>query len=151
MPEWMTGSVIFWMLITILSVVVEAFTLNLSAIWFAFGGVAALVAASLEMAVLPQLVIFVVFSALLLLLVRPVTKTFLKPKGARTNADRILGENALVTQAIDNTAMRGEIRLLGQIWSARSANGSPIPEGETVRVLEIVGVKAIVELIEKEN
>ena len=41
------NSLYIWMAVIILCVAVEAFTLDLSAIWFAVGGVAALIAASL--------------------------------------------------------------------------------------------------------
>ena len=54
---------------------------------------------------MPQLIVFTVCSALLLLLVRPVARKLLKTGNTRTNADRILGEEALVTAAIDNIAM----------------------------------------------
>ena len=40
---------------------------------------------------------------------------------------------------------------MGQVWSARSADGAPIPAGAKVRVREIVGVKAIVEPIEEKE
>ena len=151
MPDWMNGGMILWMLVIIASVVIEAVTLDLSALWFAVGGLAALVLASFGCEKMPQLIVFTIVSALLLMFVRPFARKFLKPMGARTNADRILGEEALVTAVIDNAVMQGEIRLLGQTWSARSADGTVIPQGAKVRVLEIVGVKAIVELIEKEN
>ena len=151
MLDWLNSSVIIWMIVIIASVAIEAVTLDLSALWFAVGGVAALLVASFGAKMMPQLIVFTIASALLLLLVRPVARRFLKPKGARTNADRILGEEALVITTIDNTIAQGEIRLMGQIWTARSANGSVIPQGEKVRVLEIVGVKAIVELVKKEK
>lgn len=150
MPGWMNSGMIIWMLVIIASVAIEAMTLDLSALWFAVGGLAALILASFGVSMMPQLITFTIISALLLVLVRPFVRKFLKPKGARTNADRILGEEARVTVSIDNAAMQGEIRLLGQVWSARSADGSVIPQGAMVRILEIVGVKAIVELIEKE-
>ena len=148
MPEWLGNSVV---LVIIASVAIEAFTLDLSALWFAFGGVAALLLASFGVGLMPQLIVFTVCSALLLLLVRPVARKLLKTGNTRTNADRILGEEALVTAAIDNIAMQGEIRLMGQVWSARSADGAPIPAGAKVRVREIVGVKAIVEPIEEKE
>lgn len=151
MFDWMTNSIILWMVVIIASVAIEAFTLDLTSLWFSFGGVAALLAASLGAGWLAQLIIFTAVSAVLLVLVRPVTRRLLKPKGARTNADRILGEEAVVTVPIDNTAAQGEIKLMGQVWSARSADGAMIPQGSRVRVREIVGVKAIVEAMAPEK
>ena len=137
-----------WVAVIILCVAVEAFTLDLTAIWFAVGGVAALVAASLSLSVSAQLVIFVVFSAVLLALLRPFCRRFLKTRNVPTNADRIIGQNAVVTQPIDNTQGTGEIKLPGSVWSAASADGSAIPAGSVVRIVAIRGVKAVVEIAE---
>ena len=137
-----------WVAVIILCVAVEAFTLDLTAIWFAVGGVAALVAASLSLSVSAQLVIFVVFSAVLLALLRPFCRRFLKPRNVPTNADRIIGQNAVVTQPIDNIQGTGEIKLPGSVWSAASADGSAIPAGSVVRIVAIRGVKAVVEIAE---
>ena len=126
---------------------IEAVSLNLNAVWFAIGGLGGLVAASLGMSIPTQWIVFLIVSTIFLLLVRPFARRVLKPKGAATNADRILGEQAIVTRAIDNTQATGEIKVMGQYWTARSADGVPIAAGETVRVREIVGVKAIVEPI----
>ena len=131
----------------ILVIVAEAITLSLNAVWFALGGVGSLIAASLGASVPVQWVVFIIVSAIFMLLIRPFARRVLKPKGAATNADRILGEQAIVTQAIDNTQAQGEIKIMGQYWTARSADGAPIAQGSVVRVREIVGVKAIVESV----
>ena len=56
-----------------------------------------------------------------------------------------LGETALVTETVDNQQAKGQVRVDGQIWSARSAHDVVIPVGTEVRVLRIEGVKVIVE------
>lgn len=134
-----------WLAVTILCVAIEAFTLDLSAIWFAVGGLAALVAASIDLAVSAQLVIFVLFSAALLALARPFCRRFLQPKNEPTNADRIIGAAAVVTEEIDNIRETGAVRVAGNVWTARAADQTVIPVGAAVRVLEIRGVKAIVQ------
>ena len=62
-------SLYIWLAVIIISVAVEAFTLTLCGIWFAAGGVAALIAASLSVGLMGQWIVFIVFSALLLVLV----------------------------------------------------------------------------------
>ena len=136
-----------WTLVIVAALIVEAITLSLNAVWFALGGVGSLIAASLGASVPVQWVVFIIVSAIFMLLIRPFARRVLKPKGAATNADRILGEQAIVTQAIDNTQAQGEIKIMGQYWTARSADGAPIAQGSVVRVREIVGVKAIVESV----
>ena len=136
-----------WLAVIVLCVVIEALTLDLCAIWFAVGGVAALVAASLSLEVVTQLIIFVLFSAVLLVLMRPFCRRFLKTKKEPTNADRIIGETAYVTEQIDNIRETGAVKVLGAEWSARSRDDAIIPSGAKVKVVEIRGVKAVVEKV----
>ena len=144
-------SLYIWVAVIIIGVAVEAFSLDLSAIWFAVGGVAALIAASIGLEMSAQLVIFVLFSAVLLLLVRPFCRRFLKTKKEATNADRIIGQSAIVTEGIDNIRETGAVRISGNIWTARSADDSLVPQGAMVEILEIRGVKVIVKRMDKES
>lgn len=137
--------ILFWVLIVLVTVAFEAVTLSLNSIWFSVGGVAALIAVSLGFGFGSQLVVFVLFSAVFLVLVRPFCRRFLHPRGAATNADRVIGQTAVVTEAIDNLQSSGAVRVFGQVWTARSANGECCPVGTVVRIREIQGVKVIVE------
>lgn len=141
------NSLYVWMAVIILCVAIEAFTLDLSAIWFAVGGVAALIAASLSLEVSAQLIIFVLFSAALLALVRPFCRKFLKTKNEPTNADRIIGETAIVTEKIDNIHETGAVKIMGVTWTARSVDDAVIEEGVAVKVVAIHGVKAMVQRV----
>ena len=79
--------------------------------------------------------------------VRPLAKKHLNSRVERTNADRAIGQEALVTEAIDNIQGRGAVIIHGVTWTARSQDGLPIPDGTMVRVLRIEGVKVFVEPI----
>lgn len=136
-----------WMVVLIATVAIEAFTLNLVSIWFGVGALAALILTTLEMPVTAQLIAFIVVAAALLVLVRPFTRKLLRIKDEKTNADRIIGQTAIVTVEINNTLSQGEIKLMGQSWSARSADDTQITVGDTVRVLAIAGVRAVVEKV----
>lgn len=134
-----------WILVIVLALIVESLTLNLNAIWFAVGGLGSLIAASLRASIPMQWVVFILVSGTALVMARPVAVKMLGIKRTATNADRIIGEQAMVTTSISNASAQGEIKIMGLYWAARSADGSEIPEGAMVRVVEIVGVKAIVE------
>ena len=134
-------SLYIWLAVIIISVAVEAFTLTLCGIWFAAGGVAALIAASLSVGLMGQ---WIVFSALLLVLVRPLCRRFLGSRQQATNADRIIGQTAVVTEPIDNVLETGAVKINGKIWTARSMTDAQIAIGTRVTVVEIRGVKAIV-------
>lgn len=140
-----------WVAIIIIGVALEAFTLDLTAIWFAVGAVVALVAASIGLNFYAQLIIFVLFSAALLVLTRPFCRRFLKVKKEATNADRIIGSTAIVTEAIDNIRETGAIKILGNVWSARSNDDTEIPKGVKVKILEIRGVKTVVTRLDSDT
>lgn len=138
---------IFWLIAFILFVVGEAVTVGLVSIWFAVGSLGALLTAALGGGLWLQIAVFLILSALSLMLLKPLSRRWMAGhKAARTNADRVIGETALVTEDIDNTMATGQVQVDGQIWTARSAHGVVIPAGSRVKVLSIQGVKVMVEL-----
>ena len=82
----------------------------------------------------------------LVALVRPMARKWVQPKLVKTNADRILGQEAVVLEEIDNLRGIGQVKVGGDIWTAPSTQDEPIPKGTLVRVERIEGVKAIVSL-----
>ena len=137
----------FWLLALILFSVIEGVTVGLTSIWFAAGALGALIAAMLGAHIFLQILIFLVLSALALALVRPIAVRLLTPRHDPTNADRVIGQTALVTEDIDNVEGKGLVVISGQVWSARSEHGVAIPAGTQVRVLRIEGVKVYVEAL----
>lgn len=138
-----------WLIVLIACLVIEAGTTQLLTIWFAVGSVGAMIAAALGFGRFVQISVCLVLSIILLILLRPVTRNILRPRRDRTNADRILGQKAVVIQTIDDRNGTGQIRLMGQVWTARSVrNEEIISKGENVIVRQISGVKAIVERYE---
>lgn len=139
---------IFWLVLIVLFLIAEAATVNMTTIWFAAGALASLIANLLNVELWLQLLIFFLVSVVCLLLFILVFKPRMAPliKGpVSTNADRIIGEEARVIKEILPLKKAGQIEVLGQIWSAIAEDGqSSIPEGATVRVLAIHGVKAVV-------
>ncbi len=145
------SSVLFWIGLLIFCCIVEAMTIQLVSLWFALGSMGALLAACFGAPLLWQWMVFALLSLLLLVCLRPLVTRLLRPKSDRTNADRIVGMAAIVTETIDNQMGTGQIRLLSQTWTARTVHdGVIVPEGSTVYVDSIQGVKAIVVLTEQE-
>ena len=80
---------------------------------------------------------------------RPLVKRWTAGKAVPTNADRVLGQTAKVTEAVDNENAAGAVYVDGKTWTARSADGSVIPAGTQVTVERIEGVKLFVKPCEK--
>ena len=138
---------IIWICAIAGCVVVEALSPQLVGIWFAAAALVSLVLALFGVAQWVQVIAFLVISTLLLLFTRPLARRVMKGSAARTNADRAIGETAMVMQEINNDIAEGQVKVLGQVWSARSQSGDVIPAGAKVAVRAIEGVKVIVELI----
>lgn len=140
-----------WLAIIIVAAVVEAATTQLVSIWFVIGGVSALIANLCGAPLWLQWVIFAGVSTLALLATRPLVRRLLSFKRVDTNADRYIGATGIVTVQISNTLGKGQVTVKGSVWTARSADGSEIPEGCPVLIQSIEGVKLIVARIPPEK
>ena len=137
---------VFWLVAMVVLLIIEAVVPGLISIWFALGALAALISALFHAPVWLQIVWFVAVSVLTLVLTRPLVKKYVNNRVTPTNADMVIGKDAVVTEGIDNLHAKGAVLLDGKTWTARMAQESEKAEpGETVRVLRIEGVKLIVE------
>ena len=136
---------IVWVVLMVVFLVVEAATAGLTCIWFAIGSLAALIAALFDAQLWLQIVWFLVISFVTLYFTRPLVKKYVNSRSQPTNADMVIGKEALVTEDIDNVEATGAGSGGGKVWTARPADGGHIKSGAVVSVLRIEGVKLIVE------
>lgn len=134
-------SQIIWTIILIISLAVEALTLNLVTIWIALGALVALVSSIFVSSVMIQTVIFIITTLLTLIFTRSFIKDILKVKSVKTNLDSVVGQIGIVTSDILEYK-RGKVKIAGKIWTAIS--DSSISVGERVEILAIEGVKLVV-------
>lgn len=136
----------YWLVVMAVLLVIEIITMGLTTIWFAAGALVAVIAALLHAPISVQFVLFAVVSVVLFFFTRPVAEKYLNNSRAKTNINSIIGEEAKVTEEIDNFNQKGAVVVKGLEWTARSADENEvIPAGSKVRVKEISGVKLIVE------
>lgn len=135
-----------WLGLLVLFLAVEFATAQLTTVWFALGALVSLLLAAFGVDNLAiQIIVFTLVSLVSLILTRPLVKKWTRKKTQPTNADMVIGEEAVVTETISNTDGKGLAKVKGAVWSARSADDSVIPAGKTVTVKAIEGVKLIVE------
>ena len=141
---------IFWICLAIFLGILETSTVNLVAIWFALSALITAAVAATGVRGLAQIIVFVVLSAIFVAATRPLAKKLLNKKVTATNADRIIGSNGVVIQRIDPIQNVGQIKVMGQIWSAKAGDGIPIEENTIVVVTALEGVKVVVKAKDKQ-
>ena len=140
----MNWAAIIWLVLLVVFLIVEASTVTMVSLWFAAGSLAALAVSLLHGGLWLQIAAFLVVSAVMLTLLRPLVRKYLTPKLTATNIDSIIGSTGLVTVAIDNVSATGQVKLGAMEWTARSTSGALIPEGTRITVDRIEGVKVFV-------
>ncbi len=131
----------FWLTIVIFLTIVEISTVNLVSIWFVISGIFSMLLALVIDSFTIQLTVFVVLGIMLLISTKSVIKK-MQPKKEKTNLDRIIGTNAVVTQTI-NKNNPGEVKVEGVLWTATA--DELIEKGSIVKILEINSTKLRVE------
>lgn len=138
----------FWLVLLIILLGIEAYTLGLTTIWFAGGALAAIISSGFGAPASVQIVLFFAISVILLAFTRPVALKYFNKGIVKTNIESIIGSQCLITEEVNNRQGKGKAVLNGQEWSARAVSkSSVIPTGTLVTISSINGVKLIVDEI----
>lgn len=136
---------IVWLGILVILLIIEILTMGLTTIWFAGGALAAFGAGVIGFGLVVQVVVFVVVSVLLLVLTRPLAVKYFNQERQKTNAESLIGQQALVIEDIDTLQSAGRVEVNGQEWSAKTDESDGKIEKNKIVVIDgIQGVKLIV-------
>ena len=139
-------NIFIWLGLLVAFLVIEGMTAGLTTIWFAGGALVAALAAYLGASLVPQLLLFIGVSVVLLVFTRPLAIRHMKNDTTSTNVDSLIGTMAVVTEDIDNLAQQGKVHINDIDWLARSVQDDVrIPKESVVRICRVEGVKLIVE------
>lgn len=138
----------WWIGAALLLVVVEMVSLDLVLIMFAGGAIAAGIASALGLGLVGQIVVFGAVSTLLLLALRPWLLTYLRQREplVETGVAALPGRVAVVVSEVSEDG--GRIKLVGEVWTARTLGSATFPAGTDVRVVRIDGATAVVDAVE---
>ena len=136
--------VVIWIGISIAALVVELITPTaLVSIWFAVGGIIAVLLSLLNLPIWVQIAGFAIVSIVSMLVVRPIASRYLRGNTIATNADRCIGEFGVVVKPIMADEWGG-VKVNGSLWHAISVDGTPIEKAARVKVIAIEGAKLLV-------
>ena len=137
-----------WTIILVIAVIVEAITIDLVSIWFGIGAIAALICHFFGVGEVLQIVIFAIVSIVCIVASRPLAKKYLRGNTVKTNLDRMIGKHCLVTETI-TADQKGEVKVMGNLWSATSLTNETIQIGDSAEVIPIEGSHVVVKKINK--
>lgn len=137
---------VFWLVVLVVLVIIELLTMGLTTVWFAGGALIAAISTLFNAPFALQVILFLLVSALLLFFTRPLAVKYFNKDRVRTNAESLVGRQAIVISEIDNLQGIGQVNVGGVEWSARTrVDGVKLPVGTVATVLAINGVKLVVE------
>jgi len=132
-----------WLIATGIFFVVEIATTGFLIFWLGIGSLLAMITSFITDSILIQTAVFVISSAILIPLTKPLVSKYIdKGNFVATNAYSVMGKTGIVTVDIDPLEATGQVKINGEIWSAKADTN--IPKGTEVEVLKIDGVKLIV-------
>ena len=131
----------YWLIAIFSFLIIEALTLNLVTIWFAFGSLCAFISTYFTDNIIIQLIVFIIASTLSLIITRPIFNKYVKNNIEKTNIDRVTGKIGIALTNIE-PLKNGRVKVDGKDWMAESED--KIKKDEKVCVLKIEGAKVIV-------
>lgn len=133
-----------WIAVIIAAVVIEAVSEQLVSIWFVPAAVVATIIDFFDVHIVWQVIVFLAISLLGIFFIRRFLTRFNNSPSSKTNIDAIVGEKCVVTEKVDTFAGCGQVKVKGQIWSARGTADNDVFEvGDVLRIVAIEGVKLI--------
>ncbi len=134
-----------WLLIAGGFTVLEIFTTGFLVFWFGIGALITMLVSFFVPNIYIQSAVFIISSVILLFATRKFADKVQKSSPVvKTNAYRTENKIGKVIQEINPIEGKGEVKVGGEVWSAKSFDESIIPVDSEVIVDHIEGVKVIV-------
>jgi membrane protein implicated in regulation of membrane protease activity len=147
---------ILWIVLGVILIIAETFTLGFVLFWFGIGALAAALTAFLGFGVISQFLVFAIVSIALTALSRTIFAKYYShgdEEKFKTGIDSLPGQIGTVTLASKGALREAAVKVYGSTWTAfPEAGEEPLAEGEKVEVIRVQGssiyVKRISELPE---
>ncbi len=134
-----------WLILSGLFVIGEIITVGFLVFWLALGSLAAMIVSIFAPeAIVLQTAVFVIISSILILFTRPLVNKYIASKTVPTNVETLIGKKAKVIVDINSIEGTGQVKVGGEIWSAKTDTEEVITTGTEVEIFQIDGVKLLV-------
>ncbi len=145
---------ILWLVIGIILIIAEVFTLGFVLLWFGIGAIAAALAGFLGAPFVFQFLIFALVSIALTAMSRTIFAKYLSHSDENTlkmGVDSLPGQVGTVTLGSKGAMQEGAVKVYGSTWTAFPIDGeTELVEGEKVEVVSVKGSSIYVRRISNE-
>ena len=138
---------IIWLIVAVVFAVAEIVNFSFYLFSFAIGAAVAAIVDIAKSGVTVELITFAVLTGVSFTIVRPIARRHINmPPQLRTGTAALVGRTAIVTERIVNDDAVGQVRIDGEVWTARAYDEDKVLEpGTRVHVMEIRGATALVD------
>jgi membrane protein implicated in regulation of membrane protease activity len=139
---------LLWIVVALGFAIVEVLTVSLFAGFVSLGALGAGIAAFVGDDIVFQSIVFAAVSILGIVAVRRPLLGYLQRRHAPemlSGAAAMIGQTALVVDAIKGPHDRGHVRIAGEDWPALARDGRAVAAGASVRVVDIRRATLVVE------
>ena len=145
---------ILWILLGVIFIIAEIFTLGFVLFWFGIGALAAALAGFLGFGMIIQFVVFAAVSTVLTVMSRTILGNYFSQtdeNAYKTGIDSLPGQIGTVTSASKGALQEGAVKVYGSIWTAFPIDSeNNLIEGEKVEVVSVKGSSIYVRRAERE-
>ena len=133
-----------WLIAAGVFFIIEMATTGFLIFWLGIGAILAMLISFITDSIIIQTIVFVVSSCILIPLTKPLADKFTGKKSVPTNSYSLINKRGIVTVDINPIEAVGQVKVNGEIWSAKTEDGKPVQKGTEIEVIKIDGVKLIV-------
>ena len=133
-----------WLIAAGIFFIIEIATTGFLIFWLGIGSLLAMLTSFITDNIVIQTIVFVVTSCILIPLTKPLADKFAGKKAVPTNSYSLINKKGIVTLDINPIEGVGQVKVNGEIWSAKTEDGTSILKGTEIQVNKIDGVKLIV-------
>jgi inner membrane protein len=136
---------IFWLLLGVILIIAEVFTLGFVLLWFGVGALAAALVGLIfpSGGFLLQFLVFAIVSIALTAMSRTIFANYLSHKDedeVKMGVDSLPGQIGMVTVPSKGSLKEGAVKVYGSVWTAFPIDGeTELTEGEKVEVVSVKG------------
>ncbi len=134
---------IFWLVLGVVLIIAEVFTLGFVLFWFGIGAIAASFIGLLGGGFLLQFLVFAIVSIALTAMSRTIFAKYLSHRdedALKMGVDSLPGQIGTVTIGSQGALKEGAVKVYGSTWTAFPIDGeTALAEGEKVEVVSVKG------------